>query len=280
MLLHDLFKRQNTVTNRRSVPVVPARSPFQLVLCLFLFSMLPGCYIDAPPSSPDVISERLSALLVDPDPDMRRTSAEALGKIGHRSATVGLLSALNDQDARVRAAAAFALGRLGGGDGVTSLVRHLADPAETVRTASALALGELERAAGREAQIVQALHHPDSSVRIAASRALLGLESISFSDDLVGALRDSNAMVRQGIVAALGETGDARVLPYFLALLRTDIAAGVRSEAAFRLGKVGDERVLADLEVVASTDSDQGVRGWARWATHQVMQSRGFDSGK
>lgn len=266
--------------SRKRAPVVPRSFPLRFVFCLLLCPALAGCYIDAPPSAPNVISARLSELLADSDSDVRRTAAEALGKIGHRSASAGLLSALNDHDPRVRAAAALSLGRLGGEEGGTELVRHLADSAETVQAASALALGEFARSVDREARILEALHHPEISDRIAASRALLSLDSVSFSLDLVRALGDPDPIVRQGVVAVLGETGDVRALPHLRALVRTDAAAGVRSEAAFRLGKVGDEAVLADLERVASVDPDEVVRGWARWAVRQITPSREFGSGK
>ncbi len=78
----------------------------------------------------------------------------------------------------------------------------------------------------------------------------------------------------------LGETGDARVIPHLLSLLRKDAVAGVRSEAAFRLGKVGDESGLADLAAVAEADSDLVVRGWARWAMQQIKQSHESGSGR
>ena len=253
--------------------------PLPFVLTLLLCSLMSGCYVDAPPAAPDVVSMQLRELLDDPDSEVRRTAAEALGKIGHHSANPGLISALNDKDVRVRAAAALSLGRLGDAGSGEALVGRLADSSEIVRAASALALGEIEVSAAREAQITEALHHAEPSVRIAASRALLGLDTVSFSGNLVAALRDSNANVRQGVAAVLGETGDARAVPYLLVLLGRDVAARVRSEAAFRLGKVGDSSVLADLSSVAVTDSDMTVRGWARWATRQITPSREFGSG-
>lgn len=268
------------MTSRAFDPVVPANFSLPFIAWLILCFPLSGCYIDAKPLAPDAMSERLGELLEDPDPDMRRTAAEALGKIGHQSANAGLLAALSDQDARVRAAAALSLGRLGDRQSVVALIRRLADSAETVREAAALALGETEPTPTHEAQIVEALHLPETAGRIAASRALLGLDTVSFSLDLVRALRDSDPIVRQGITALLGETGDARALPHLRALVRTDAAAGVRAEAAFRLGKVGDENVLTDLETVVESDPDAVVRGWARWAVRQITQSREFGSGK
>lgn len=189
------------------------------------------------------------------------------------------MAALHDHEARVRAAAALSLGRLGDAESGLALVQALSDPAEVVRVAAALALGEVEPASVSEALILELLRHPDDSKRMAASRALLGLEKISFSMELVGALKEKNANIRQGVAAALGETGDVRAVPHLLALLQTDAIGGVRGEAAFRLGKIGDDRITSELAKIAETDSDAVVRGWTRRAIQQITQSHESGSG-
>lgn len=254
-------------------------SAIHLILCLLIGSATAGCYVESPSVDPEVLSARLIDLLVGADPDMRRTAAEALGKLGRQSARAGLVSALNDPAARVRAAAALALGRLGDPESGPALVGVLSDPSVEVREAAALALGEIEPTPASQAQILARLRTPDAPGRIAASRALLGLDTISFSDDLAAVLRDVDPTVRQGMAAVLGETGDVRAVPYLLSLLKTDVNAGVRSEAAFRLGKVGDKRIVADLAKAAEADSDFVVRGWTRWASEQIKQSRESGSG-
>jgi HEAT repeat protein len=250
-----------------------------LSFCLLLGSILTGCYVEAPPAGPDMVSARLGELLTDPDPDMRRTAAEALGKIGHRSSRAGLLAALHDQEARVRAAAALSLGRLGDRDSGPALVESLSDPAEVVRIAAALALGEIEPLPILESLILDRLSHKDDSERMAASRALLGLENISFSGELVAALQERNPKIRQGIAAVLGETGNVRAVPHLVMLLQRDAITSVRAEAAFRLGKIGDDRIMSELVKIAETDSEAVVRGWTRWAIQQIKQSHESGSG-
>lgn len=248
------------------------------LFCLLLCSVVYGCYVDTPSGTPEVVSRQLVELLVDSDPDVRLTAAEALGKVGHKSSNSSLILALNDQDPRVREAAALALGRLGDGESGTALTAHLADTAESVRMASALALGEIEFALDREAQILAVLRHRQESARIAATWALLSLDSVSLTGDLITALRDPDARVRQGAAAALGETGNAGGVSHLLALLRTDGAPSVRAEAAFRLGKIGNNGILAELSRAVESDPDARVRGWARWAVQQVTPSHEFDS--
>ena len=265
--------------NLKMSACVKARFFPRLFSLLWTCSLIAGCYLDAPPGGPGEVSIRLTELLADPDPEVRRTAAESLGKIGQRSAGHGLLTALNDQDSRVRAAAALSLGRLGDGASGISLAGRLVDSSEAVRGASALALSELERTGASEAETIRALHHHDPSVRMAATRALVSQDIVPFTAELVGALHDTDAHVRQGIAAALGETGDRRAIPHLLRLLKEDASAGVRSEAAFRLGKLGDTSVVGELSVVAKGDSDSITRGWARWAVEQITPSRGSDSG-
>ncbi len=253
-------------------------SAIHLGLCLMIGFLTAGCYAEAPPVDPEVMSARLVELLTDADPSMRRTVAEALGKIGRRSARSGLVSALDDPDPRVRGAAAIALGRLGDAEGGAALVRLLSDPVGAVREAGALALSEIEPDAASEARILAKLRTTNVPGRIAASRALLGLESVSFSANLAAALQDVDPTVRQSLAAVMGETGDVRAIPYLLSLVKTDVHAGVRSEAAFRLGKVGDSEVVPDLLKVAETDSDFAVREWTRWALQQISQSHEYGS--
>ncbi|MGC3973323.1 MAG: HEAT repeat domain-containing protein [Nitrospira sp.] len=254
-------------------------SSLALFLPLIVSLTLSGCYVEVSPETPVVVSVRLSELLADPDPEVRRTAAEGLGKIGHQSASSGLVAALADRDPNVRAAAALALGRVSDGKSGEALVQHLSDSSEPVRVAAALALGEIEPSAGREEQILHALQRPDVLTRLAASRALLSLEAVSFSADLVSALKDPNAQVRQGIAAVLGETGDVRSLPTLVKLLQNDADAGVRAEAAFRLGKVGDAGVVTALSAVAEKDANPTVQEWAHWAVRQITTSPGSGSG-
>jgi HEAT repeat protein len=277
-LQNQLKTNSNSVVQSRLCPVVSS-SLLHLSFWLLVCSIVAGCYLDVPPADPDIVSARLVELLTDPDPDMRRTAAEALGKIGRQSSKAGLVSALHDREARVRAAAALSLGRLGDRESGPALVESLSDPAEVVRRAAALALGEIELLPVSQAQIGAKLRQSDDDGRLAASRALLGLDTVSFSNELVRALHETNSEIRQGVAAVLGETGDVRAVPHLLALLQTDAAAGVRSEAAFRLGKIGDDSVTSELGKIAGTDAEAAVREWARWAIRQIRQSHESGSG-
>lgn len=272
-------RRRHGLIDRIMSVLVNVQFLSRLIALGWVYALMAGCYIDVPPSAPVEVSNRLAELLSDPDPDIRRTAAESLGKIGERTASRSLLVALNDQDSRVRAAAARSLGRLGEGASGIALAGRLADSSEAVRAASALAISEIENIATTESESLRLLRHQDPAVRMAVTRALAGQDSIRFAAELVGALHDPDAQVRQGVVAVLGETGDGRAVPYLVGLLKTDQSPGVRSEAAFRLGKLGDASVVRELLTVAQADADQTARGWARWAVDQITLARGPDSG-
>ena len=93
----------------------------------------------------------LTKSLTDPDADLRRWSARALGKIGpDAKAAVGeLIAALADGEARVRTAAAGGLEGIGpdAKSAAPALVRALDDQAEPVRMMAAYALGAIAPAA-------------------------------------------------------------------------------------------------------------------------------------
>jgi len=68
-----------------------------------------GCFQEAPAPSVERGIAVLIPLLRDDTPELRRTAAESLGKIGDRSAVPALLPVLTDPTPSVRAAAAQAL---------------------------------------------------------------------------------------------------------------------------------------------------------------------------
>ena len=241
-----------------------------------IFVLLSACDRDGPPRSPDTIVPYLASLLADADPEVRRTAAEGLGKLGQPGATEALVKALDDPDPAVRQASAWALGQLGeavAGRASLPLVDRLRDRSEPVRLSAAIAIAEIGETEAVVERLTRALKASDAATRRAAVHALLSLDAPPAYPALVEALRDDDAEVRQGAVAALGELADSQAIPLLRERLLHDPAIGVRAEAAFRLGKIGDRAVVADLEKVAAGDADAGVRRWARWASEQISSA-------
>ncbi|NOZ29360.1 MAG: tetratricopeptide repeat protein, partial [Chloroflexi bacterium] len=116
----------------------------------------------------------LIQLLQDENEDVRRATAEALGKLKAREAIPTLIQLLQDEAWPVRQAAAEALGKLEAREAIPALIQLLQDEAGFVRRATAEALGKLK---AREAipTLIQLLQDEDRDVRWAAAQALTAL---------------------------------------------------------------------------------------------------------
>jgi hypothetical protein len=115
--------------------------------------------------------------------------------------------------------------------------------------------------------VVGLLRSSDAAIRKAAVWALLQVDSSELVPALVAAGRDSDAEVRQGIVAAVGEWGGAAASPWIRERLVQDPSPGVRAEAAYRLGMLSDPDTKAALNTTIAKDPDSGVRRWAKQGT-------------
>jgi HEAT repeat protein len=243
---------------------------FQFLLIWWLTSWVAftaGCYQHVPAPDPEAAIERLVPLLTDPDPTVRLTAAEALGKIGNQKATSFLLSTLHDSETNVREAAAKSLGGLSasGPEVETALVTLLSDPVDSVRRTAAQALGTGERSVALTAVLADLLGHSDPRVRQAAGHALLLIEGHKAFAALAKSTTDNDPAVRQWVLAALGETGDARARPMLLERLRHDPAPGVRAEAAYRLRYLAESSV-EQLDSIIKAESNLDVKRWLRKA--------------
>jgi HEAT repeat protein len=252
------------------------------VISLLLVGLIAACVAEAPPTHPDALIPPLVELLNDPNPEVRQTAAMALGKIARPHAAPALVEKLRDPDPVVRRESAWALGNLG--DEVTdqagvALVKRLGDPSDEVKAAAAQALGGMRATPDLVERLTETLRRGDVPTKRATIQALALLEAPASYQALVEALRDDDARVRQGAIAALGELGDARALPLIRDRLLHDRDVGVRSEAAFRLGKFGDATVVSALKSAAAHHGNAEVRRWASWAGAQLSGRGGSDSG-
>jgi HEAT repeat protein len=237
--------------------------------CSFFLSVLclAGCVQDSPPSSGERTVSLLLELLHDERPEMRRTAAESLGKIGDPRATGSIFPLIHDPAAIVREASVLAMGRMKptATDGVVAmLTQALEDSEESVRQAAVVAIGEIEPGSRLLEPVVRLLRSSDATIRRASVRALLQIDLGESVPTLVAAGHDSDAEVRQGIVAAVGEWGGAAVSPWLRERLTHDPSPGVRAEAAYRLGMRSDPETRAALNTTIAKDPDSGVRRWAK----------------
>ncbi len=227
-----------------------------------------GCVQESPPSSVDQTVSMLVGLLQDEQVEVRRTAVESLGKIGDPAAIAKLIPLTEDPSPLVRAAAVKALGRLAsdGRDTVVShVVRALKDDQGFVRRAATEALGEMDPPAILLGELPPLLSSVNVEIRRAAVRALWLVDASNRLEVLQLATRDSDAPVRQGAVAAIGELGASAGQATLAERALQDPDAAVRTEAVYQLGRSAQEegnRVV--LQKVAEEDKEEGVRRWAR----------------
>jgi HEAT repeat protein len=248
------------------------RTSFRAIGCSVALSILcfSGCVQDSPPSSRERTVLLLLELLRDKMPEVRRMAVESLGKIGDPQAADSVLPLIHDPAAIVREASLLAIGRMKptATEGVvTLLTQALEDPDESVKQAAVVAIGEIEPGSRLLEPVVGLLRSPDATIRRAAVRALLQVDSSQWVPALITAGRDSDAEVRQGIVAAVGEWGGAAISSWLRERLAHDPSPGVRVEAAYRLGMLNDSDTRTALETAVAKDADSGVRRWAKRGT-------------
>lgn len=188
--------------------------------------------------------EPLNKVLLTEGKQYRWFAADALKRIGDRSAVEPFRQVLQDKSANeyVRAEAAKALGKLGGEGIYDLLISTLRDRAEieTVRRGAASGLGLLGDRRGFE--------------------------------PLLQALKEGTAGMRWDVAVALGDLGDPRGIEPLIALLK-DPYMQVRWEAAKALGKLGDERALAPLHLARHQDRTDGLFSWFDQAAAEAIRS-------
>jgi len=232
-----------------------------------------GCQPDSKHNDPLSLTATLVELLHDSSPDVRRTAALSLGKIGHSAGTQGLVQALSDSDPLVREYSAWALGQIGeevNTDAAMALVSALGDEHLTVKDSAAKALGNVGLRQPMIPLLLEGLTVGEVKSRRAVVQALMQLEGKEAYSSLLAALKDSDADVRQGAIAALGELGDRQVLPSLRKILLADRSVGVRTEAAYRIGKLGDQADLTSLQKAAKEDTTAIVHLWTTWAIENI----------
>jgi len=157
-----------------------------------------------------------------------------------------LITALGNQDWIVRMHAAKALGRIKDARAIEPLIPLLQDKVKAVREEVSIALAAIGDAA--LPSLLEALKHPEWLVRLHAVEALAKSRSADAVEPLLWALfNDHDQAVREDVVRALGDLGDARATEFLVTAMKEP---GLRPLAVDALGKIGDRRALPVLIAV------------------------------
>ncbi|MEN6441239.1 MAG: HEAT repeat domain-containing protein [Syntrophobacter sp.] len=195
-------------------------------------------------SHPHLLDRIISALEHGDDP-LRRSAAEALGKIGDVRAVDALLNALEHGDNFLRRSAAMALGKIGDGRAVDALVNALEHGVYLLRLNAAGALWQIGDGRAVDA-LLNAFEHGDNFLRGNAAMALGQIGDGRAVDALVNALEHGDDSLREYAAMALGLMGDGRAVDALVnALEHGDDSE--RWRAAMALEKIGKLEVLEKI---------------------------------
>jgi HEAT repeat protein len=238
------------------------------------------------------VEDALLELLSDPEPEIRYTLVEILGKSRsgslvekilpelssnyplRRSLAVRILGRLKDVRAcgplqdlleedndEIRAQVYMALSAIKADQlSLEILIRGISDPSPVVRKSVACSIktGSREELEGT---LIPLLQDPDPDVRIAAIAALGKIGHASCIKDLMTCFDSSNKPLRLAIVQAMGCIHDKKSTRFLTGLLKEQDSE-LKRMAIDSLGQINDRRSTPDL-VIALDDSDWGVRSAA-----------------
>ncbi len=187
------------------------------------------------------VGAALMGALTDRNDAVRLAAVSALGDLNERSAAApieGLL--LNDPDADVRRECASALGSLSLARSLEPLARALDDQDVDVRREAASAIGQLDDVTKAPAALLRATMSPDPDLRRQATEALAHIGDPATVQALVDRLGDDDRRIRLAAVEGLGEMNGPSVIPGLTRALN-DRDPEVRRAAAEALGKTQEK---------------------------------------
>ena len=217
-----------------------------------------ACFSIAKFRDPATFDEIANVLLDDPKIEVRQVAARALGDTTHTAALPYLMEALRDSawwfEREQSIGDLLAAIEKMGPAAVEPLIEALGDKEATVRKYAAITLGRLDDSSVME-ELGMALYDLHNEVGKAAAESLVRFGSQAV-DIFVEALRHPEASVRENVVRALSRIKDARVVNLLIEALR-DPDRGVQKQALSALGELRDPRSLPTLQSIASNRADR-----------------------
>ena len=224
--------------------------------------------------NPETFDNIADLLLEDPQIEARQAAAMALGETRHPQAIPYLVLALRDPFWWYeREGAAEALLKAIEGMGtlaVAALLEALTDSEGTVRRYAARLLGQIH-----DPRAIQplglALYDTHFEVGKVAAESLAGFGPPGLKV-LAEALHHPEAWLRQHAIAGLTLSGDKRIIPVILDMLK-DPDREVQKQAIQSLGILKDSRAVPTLQAIAIDRRDREMSALARASINAITVS-------
>jgi HEAT repeat protein len=220
---------------------------------------------------PETFDSMADLLLEDPQIEARQAAAQALGETRHPQAIPYLMIALRDPFwwyEREQAADALLEAIAGMGTAaVEPLLEALNDSEGTVRRFAAMLLGRIKDSRAVK-PLGMALYDTHFEVGRVAAESLAGFGPVGLKV-LAEALHHPEAWLRQHAIAGLTLSGDKRIVPVILDMLK-DPEREVQKQAIQSLGALKDIRALPALQAIAIDRRDQEMYKLARQAIEEL----------
>jgi len=226
------------------------------------------------------------ANLRDPDPGVRKSSAECLVSIAYDisvgnlpgstmqqldPALPALAAALQDPVPEVRSAAANALGRIGNPSSIAPMIALFHDANDDVREADASALSGFGAVATEP--LLEAMRDNDPNMRIGAARALGSMawtgHSTQAAEALKEALAKGNLEIAAGAYTYFISQGDPSAMTVLIAAFEKYPERRMANELLNCGNKDLSDAVHAWADKHGATiDEKSGSAGTAKWGSH------------
>jgi HEAT repeat protein len=233
----------------------------------FILRMGAANFLSQEAKETDVIAvPYLEITLQDPRDEIRRYSAQALGRIKDYSSIPALIDGLKQENDEVRYDCILALGSFQDPRVNTAIIGTVNDDSSYVRWASLETLGKL-KVPEAYPQLVAGLKDSSSYARSAAAKALGKLGNKEAIPQLRSSIYNSNLWVRNAAALALSRLGDKEGIPILIMNLGStarDKKGTVREQAADFLREISGENF--GFNASATTPKQKAaIKRWEKW---------------
>ncbi|GAB4208399.1 MAG: hypothetical protein Fur006_67210 [Coleofasciculaceae cyanobacterium] len=240
--------------------------------------------------SKQAIPELVKALN-DEDSDVRRSAADALGKIGSEAAIRALVAALKDENSDVRWSAVSTLGNIGSETAILELVKALQHENSDVRLNAATELLGIDNTVAvnasnmyfenreidsslsdEEDAHLEATHQEINQAQLDVFWDFAYTSEIEGDDaavdSLIKALQSQDLYIRYAALAKLGTINNEKAVNTIIIALQDEISS-IRIQAVYALSKNGSDTAVPQL-ITALNDEVSEVRSSAAYALGKI----------